>query len=240
MIWVSYHFSDVASQLSRQGIEVTQTQRKYSIQPKLEVLSGINYTNDFDEIVVPVRNFGTGLAIAVRAVVAYEGKIRELRHQFLSVSGELDASTKVLRNEPGTQQRMFTLGDVKGKDWIASGETVQFRFSAWTGVDRPEHNYQISADREFTIFLSFLDVDQNEYLTIEKSPIGGKSALFVLAGTQSALNDSLLRLSNNVKPFNPKTYDYIRLRSETGWFIDLGDSLTHRDTTASTGVTDSQ
>jgi len=222
MIWVTCHFSDVASDLSEQGIEVTQTQRKYSILPSLEVLPGINYTKEYDEIVVPIRNYGVGKAVGVRALVAYEGAIHgEVYHQFITANGSPVTSGKVLLNEPGIQQEMFTLGDDKGKDWISPGETVQFRFNPWLDVNRPADFRQIQPNREFSIFLSFLDIDRNEYLLITRTPIGGRSALTVIAAGSQGFTDSLLALEEDVRLFTSTMYNNIHLRSESGWFISI-------------------
>ena len=222
MVWVTWHFSDVATQLSGQGIEVAEQHRKASIRPDLQILSGMNYTEDYHEIVVPIRNGGSGTALSVRALVAYDGKLREAEHLFDPIDEPVFGDEKVLRNPPGSQQDLFTLASTKARDWIGSGDIVQFRFNPWLDVEKPPGVPR--GNREFTIFLSYFDVDQNEYLAISKLPIGGRTGLILVTKREGKLNDTLLSLSSPLDVYESTVYDDVTLRKPGGFFIGM-DSL---------------
>lgn len=222
MIWVTIHFSQVASSLSEQGIQNSQAQRRYSIQPALEVLPTIDYTVGFDLIKVRVRNYGVGQAIGVQAVVVCDGEIINLvHHQF--VGDHLDS---ILTGKTGIrQEEVNILGETTGKDWIEPGETVRFSFVPWYHRRDSSGMTRFDCGDTFTIFLSYFDIDHEEHLTVSKMMAGSKSNHFVSVGNDVAFRDSLLALSSDLELFKSRTYDNLHLRSETEWFRILnGDS----------------
>jgi hypothetical protein len=228
MVFVTIRFSSIANSLTDANNRLVMQQRKSQIRPILEITSETNFDRNFDNIVVRLRNIGPGVAKSLRVMVESEGQVKgEIYHHFSSI-GRLS-----MGNSSERQQKAFTLYPTESHDFVNPNEEVEFEFSAFmyfpeeyremTSWDRME----LALKKMFTFYLSYLDIDGNEYLTITKlPPAGGQSGLTIFTPDvgDSLFLDSLKILSSPLSSFQSKTYDNINLRTPVGAFKNLSST----------------
>lgn len=234
-IIVTIKFSSIASRQTQEYNQMTQRQRKSQIQPFLEIESETNFDPTFDNIIVRIRNYGFGPARKLLVMIESEGKIRSVDHVFSPV-GNLGVT-----NPPGRQQILYTLQSPAGRDFVMPNEEVEFKqasdnflpqelkeqfekMTPWQRMDLFTKRPKI-----FTFYLSYFDMDDNEYLYVTKlPPAGARTAMLIVpVYKKNKTDDSLKALSRNLKNFESRTYDNVNLRSPEGLFKNL-DSLTNK------------
>lgn len=227
MVFVTIRFSSIANSLTDANNRLVMQQRKSQIRPILEITSETNFDQNFDNVVVRLRNIGPGVAKSLCVMVESDGQLKgEIYHHFSPI-GRLS-----MGNPPERQQKAFTLYPTESRDFVNANEEVEFGFGAF--IYFPEEYREmtrrdrmgLAIKKMFTFYLSYLDIDGNEYLTITKlPPVGGQSALtIILTDDDSLFLDSLKTLSSPLSSFQSKTYDNINLRTPVGAFKNLSST----------------
>ena len=212
MVIVTILFAIVAQSISQQSNEILIQQRKSQIQPILTVLNDLNY-KDSTEVVVHLQNIGSGPANYVIVLVGLNDESPRIIKELFTPIGTPNS----LENAPGTQQEFLTLGHYTSRDWFKPDDVLEFSFS-----HNPYAEERKPHETLFTFYISFFDIDGNQYWKITKTRIGGMSAVItVILPGDTYWEDSLLSLSRQIKAYESITFENLTIRNKNGMFKSL-------------------
>lgn len=212
MVIVTVGFAIVAQCISQKSNEILIQQRKSQVLPILTVLNDLNY-RDSTEVVVHLQNIGSGPANYVKVLIGINDASPRIIRELFTPLG----TPHSLENSPGTQQEFLTLGHYTSRDWFKPNDVLEFYFQ-----HDPYAQGKKPSETLFTLYISFFDIDGNQYWTITKTRIGGNSGVMtVILPGNTYWEDSLLSLSRQIKAYESITFENLTIRNKNGMFKSL-------------------
>ena len=217
LMCVSNRIADNANKISelssRRTNEVIIEQRKKQVRPILRVgAKRIIYnigTYSIDVIVIKLKNIGTGSAQNVGVVIRQDTAdyAPYVFNMFYPIGTFPKKEPQYLISNP-VYNGPIDVKDITPVDYILPNQEVEFQY----GIAMANHRPDILV---LTLFLSYYDIDNQEFLTSTLVMPGAVGVTHIL-GEKASLFDSLNKLSNNLKPYQYKTlkYDYWRKSDE--------------------------
>jgi hypothetical protein len=206
MIIMTILLTCISNNLVKRSNEIATTARKASIRPIIRVSSqryGFKYSGA-DCIVIKISNIGSGTAKDINIIVNESDTAfsYHLFYQFYPVK------TFPVPHVPHPDfARMPISPDndtLESRDFLLPGQQLEFQYGS------SPLGYR-SVATCLILYISYLDIDDNEYMTIT-SLIPGANMDVALFG-EKRFFDSLARLPQNKAPFEYNTIENLGIRT---------------------------
>jgi|GEM_PF-3837382 len=212
----------VANKISETQNHILIEQRRQGIRPEIEVSSETEFDQGLEDLRVCLRNIGFGIARSVRVMIESDsGFTGDIVNGF-RIASLYDSSG---RNSDARDQVSNRIPN-RLRDMIAPDEIVRFRVSTMELFHIEYEAFKkLSWDQRFdmaipapiTFYISYFDLDGNEYLNIVKVSGGGGVTAVQVFLTDSLAN-RLHRLGKSLNTFSSVSLRDPGIRDSLGWF----------------------